>query len=216
MPEPRPRTQPDARQRLRHPSHALPNSPIGTVPIWASRRRRGAAARIDPLAVLDEIARLGYEGTSSTRVSQKAPSFGQPSGHEAFGSPRSTRRCPPARRDSVRTRWPSDANGCGSSSRARRRPVRRARRVARSDAAAGRADSAGTPRLTDAAWLELAEVLQALADDTSPPAADFASTTRRDIVQTPAEVERRWHSRIPSRVGSASTRGTTSSGAAIR
>ena len=55
---------PDPRTRLRHPGDALPLAAIGTVPIlWHHVDAGAPTAAIDPLTILDEIGRLGYEGT---------------------------------------------------------------------------------------------------------------------------------------------------------
>src|SRR5215203_3220823 len=59
-----PPTQSDLRGRLRRPGDALPRASIGTVPIlWHHVDADVPAAPTDPFWVLDEIARLGYEGT---------------------------------------------------------------------------------------------------------------------------------------------------------
>ena len=70
------------------------------------------------------------------------------------------------------------------------------------DAAAGRADSDGTPRLTDAAWQELAEVLHTLADETIAAGRRLAFHPHAGTyVETPAEVDRLVTSTDPARVG---------------
>ena len=85
----------------------------------APRRPRWLAAAIDPLTILDEIGRLGYEGTQLDDGLPEGAELRATLAARASGSPRSTRRCPPARRASARTHWRSGANGCGSSSRAK-------------------------------------------------------------------------------------------------
>jgi sugar phosphate isomerase/epimerase len=51
----------EPRARVRRPGDALPDASIGTVLIlWTNAAE---AARWDTTAILDEIARLGYEGT---------------------------------------------------------------------------------------------------------------------------------------------------------
>jgi len=52
-----------ARRRLRRPGDALPNAPIGTVPIlWNNVDIAALRHGTDAHTILDEIARLGYEG----------------------------------------------------------------------------------------------------------------------------------------------------------
>jgi inosose dehydratase len=70
------------------------------------------------------------------------------------------------------------------------------------DARAGRADTAGTPRLTDAAWLELTGLLHTLADDTIAAGRRLAFHPHAGTyVETPAEVERLVAATDPARVG---------------
>lgn len=57
------RTAPDLRTRLRRPSDALPGASIGTVPIlWNNVDIAELRAGTDASTILDEIARVGYEG----------------------------------------------------------------------------------------------------------------------------------------------------------
>ena len=68
--------------------------------------------------------------------------------------------------------------------------------------AAGRADSDATPRLSDAAWRGLAEVLHALADETIAAGRRLAFHPHAGTyVETPAEVERLVALTDPQRVG---------------
>src|SRR6187431_1386192 len=51
-------SRPDLRQSLRRPGDALSRASIGTVPIlWLN------TGTDDPMTILDEVARTGYEGT---------------------------------------------------------------------------------------------------------------------------------------------------------
>ena len=62
--EPARPTPTDLRARLRRPGDALPDASIGTVPIlWHHADPDGRPVAADPITILDEIARLGYEGT---------------------------------------------------------------------------------------------------------------------------------------------------------
>ena len=56
------------RRALRRPGDALPRASIGTVPIlWNNVDQPDLAPTVDPATVLDEIARIGYEGTQEGR-----------------------------------------------------------------------------------------------------------------------------------------------------
>jgi len=56
------------RRALRRPGDALPRTSIGTVPIlWNNVDQPDLAPTVDPATVLDEIARIGYEGTQEGR-----------------------------------------------------------------------------------------------------------------------------------------------------
>ena len=54
---------PDMRLRLRRPGDALPASSIGTVPILWNNVHVGELLGTSATTILDEIARLGYDGT---------------------------------------------------------------------------------------------------------------------------------------------------------
>ena len=203
MPDPRLRTEPDARVRLRRPGDALPNALIGTVPIlWHHADAGAPAPPVDPAAVLDEIARLGYDGTQLDA--------GLPEGAEL----RATLSARGLRLAEVYAALPANPAGLGSHALAIGRE--RLRLLVEGDgdvlcvaldgspdrdAAAGRADTSGTPRLSDAAWLELAEVLNTLADDTIAAGRRLAFHPHAGTyVETPAEVERLVAVTDPSRV----------------
>ena len=145
-------TPTDTRARLRRPGDALPDASIGTVPIlWHHAAPDGSAATADPITILDEIARLGYEGTQLDD--------GLPEGAEL--------RSLLARRDlglaEVYAALPASPTGLGQDALAIGRE--RLRLLAEGagdilcvaldgspdrDARAGRAGSDGTPRLSDA------------------------------------------------------------------
>jgi len=195
---------PDPRTRLRHPGDALPNARIGTVPIlWHHADVGAPAAEVDSLTVLDDMARLGYEGTQLDA--------GLPEGGEL----RATLAARGLRLAEVYAALP--ASPAGLSRDALTLGRERLRLLVEGDgdilcvaidgspdrdAAAGWADTAGTPRLTDAAWLELAEVLQTLADETTAAGRRLAFHPHAGTyVETPAEVERLVAATDASRVG---------------
>lgn len=195
---------PDPRTRLRRPGDALPNAAIGTVPILWHHVDAGAfAAPIDPLTILDEIGRLGYEGTQLDA--------GLPEGAEL----RATLAARGLRLAEVYAALPASPTGLGSDALAIGRE--RLRLLVEGDgdvlcvaldgspdrdAAAGRADSDGTPRLRDAAWHELTETLHTLADETIAAGRRLAFHPHAGTyVETPAEVDRLVTSTDPTRVG---------------
>jgi inosose dehydratase len=190
--------RPDLRASLRHPGDALLRASIGTVPmLW----NHGGVS--DPTTILDEIARIGFEGTQF--------GSGFPEGErlrdELAG--RGLRLAEvyvplPATADGPRTdaidvalehlRRLHDAGGevlCvaidGSPDR---------------DASAGRADSPPSPAFTDAAWTALIDLLHDIAD----AAAALGHPTvfhphAGTFVETPAEVNRLVAATDPVRVG---------------
>ena len=204
MPEPDRPTERDLRARLRRTGDALPDASIGTVPIlWHHVDAGAPAARMDPLAILDEIARLGYEGTQLD--------YGLPEGDELRATlaarglrlaevyaalPASPARLDPDAlaigRERLRLLVEGDGDVLcvaldGSHDR---------------DACAARADTPATPRLSDAAWTELAEVLHALADETIAAGRRLAFHPHAGTyVETPSEVERLVADTDPERVG---------------
>jgi inosose dehydratase len=204
VPEPDRPTEPDLRARLRRPGDALPGASIGTVPILWHHVDAGARdARMDPLAILDEIARLGYEGTQLDD--------GLPEGEEL----RATLTARGLRLAEVYAALPASPARLGSDALAIGRE--RLRLLVDGDgdvlcvaldgspdrdACAGRAEAAATPRLSDAAWAELAEVLHALADETNAAGRRLAFHPHAGTyVETPSEVERLVAETDPERVG---------------
>lgn len=187
--------------RLRRSGDALARASIGTVPIlWTNA---GDSGDWDAARILDDIARLGYEGT-------------QLGGNFPDGS---------SLRDSLATRdlrlaevyVPLPATPSGPSADAMdvaRACLRRLHDAggdvlcvavdgsADRDARAGTADAAGTPAFDDAAWTALADVLHRIADEADalghptvfhPHAATY--------VETIDEIDRLVGSTDPSRIG---------------
>ena len=197
-------TPPDARARLRRPGDALPDASIGTVPIlWRHSAPDGSVVVPDPVTILDEIARIGYEGTQLDD--------GLPEGAEL--------RSLLARRDlglaEVYAALPASPTGLGEDALAIGRE--RLRLLVEGagdilcvaldgtpdrDARAGRAGSDGTPRLSDGAWAELADILHTLADETNAAGRRLAFHPHAGTyVETPAEVERLVATTGPEQVG---------------
>jgi inosose dehydratase len=189
---------------LRRPGDALPNASIGTVPIlWHHVDRSGPASHTDPLAVLDEIARLGYEGT---QLDGGLPEGGELRAiladrglrlAEVYAAlPATTEALSP---DAVvigreRLRLLVEGDGDVLCVALDGSPDR--------DARAGRADADGASHLTDAAWQGLADVLHALADETIGAGRRLAFHPHAGTyVETPAEVERLVAATDPGRVG---------------
>jgi inosose dehydratase len=204
VPEPRSPTEPDPRARLRRPGDALPNARIGTVPIlWHHADPDASAPPVDPVTILDEIARLGYEGTQLDDGLPEGPDL------------RATLAARNLRLAEVYAALPASPTALGPDALAVGRE--RLRLLVEGDgdvlcvaldgspdrdAAAGRADAAGTPRLTDAAWQELTHVLQTLADDAIAAGRRLAFHPHAGTyIETPAEVERLVAATDPSRVG---------------
>jgi inosose dehydratase len=196
--------RPDLRSWLRRPGDALPNASIGTVPIlWNNVDVAELRLGTDAPTLLDEIARIGYEGTQL--------GLGFPEGAElrAMLAARGLRlaevyaalRASPDRLDEgaladgrERLRLLHAGGGevlCvaldGSPDR---------------DAWAGRAGDPGAPRFTDAAWDELAAVLHELADEAIAAGHRLAFHPHAGTyVETPDEVDRLVDATDPARVG---------------
>ena len=191
----------DARGRLRGDHDALPHASIGTVPIlWYNA---GDGASWDGPRILDEIARVGFEGTQLGRDFAR--------GH--------------ALRDELTTRGLRIAEVYAALPCTVDGPLEGALDIARAclgelhdargdvlcvaidgstdrDVAGGRADDPRTPSFTDAAWTELADVLHTIADE----AAALGHPTvfhphAGTYVETPAEIERLLETTDEDRVG---------------
>lgn len=193
----------DLRASLRHPDDALPRASIGTAPMLWSHADGAPNDGTEAMAILDEIARVGYEGTQ----------FGN-------GFPEGT-----ALRDALRERGlqlaevyvpiPATVDG----------PVADALDIAEErlrllhegegevlclaldsspgrDEAAGRAGEPGTPALTDAGWESLVRLIHAIADRATALAHPVAFHPHGGtFIETPAEVERLAAATDPERMG---------------
>lgn len=195
---------PDLRLRLRRPEDALPETSIGTVPIlWnnvdVEELRLGTSAA----TILDEIARLGYDGTQL--------GLGFPEGDEL----KTALAVRGLRLAEVYAALPATADGLADDALAIGRERLRLLHDGGGDVLcvaldgsagredlAGRANEPGTPRFSDAVWQDLATVLHTLADETiqaghrlafHPHAATF--------VEAPDEVERLIAATDGARVG---------------
>jgi inosose dehydratase len=180
----------DARGRLRGDDDALPHASIGTVPILWYNADDGAGW--DGAMILDEITRLGYEGTQLGR------DF--PLGHEL----RDELNRRGLRLAEVYAALPCTVDGPLDGALETARACLGELHEARGDvlcvaidgsmdrdAAGGRADEPGTPSFSDAAWSALAEVLHTIADE----AAALGHPTvfhphAGTYVETPAEIAR--------------------------
>jgi inosose dehydratase len=186
------------------PRVGWPNASIGTVPIlWHHVEPDSPEVDTDPLAILDEIVRLGYEGTQLDAGLPEGPDL------RAALVDRGMRLA------EVYAALPASPAGLGPDALAIGRE--RLRLLVEGDgdvlcvaldgspdrdAVAGRAEGDGTPRLTDAAWHELTVVLHALADETIAAGRRLAFHPHAGTyVETPAEVQRLVAATDPTRVG---------------
>ena len=193
----------DARPSLRRPDDALPRSSIGTAPMLWGHADGAPRDGTDAMAILDEIARVGYEGT------QLGDGF--PEGA--------------ALRDALRERGlrlaevyvPIPATVDGPVADALAIAEERLRLLhdgegevlclaidgsADRDAAAGRAGEPGTPVLTDAGWESLVALIHAIADRAAALGHPVVFHPHGGtFIETPAEVERLAASTDPKRMG---------------
>ncbi len=195
---------PDARAWLRRPTDALPAASIGTVPILWQYRDDGDTSRTpDATTILNEIARLGYEGT------QLGTGFPAGEALHATLTDRSLRLA------EVYAALPATADGLAPEALAIARERLRLLQdgggevlcVAldgspERDAWTARAASDAAPRLSDAAWQDLAETLNRLADETVAAGHRLAFHPHSGtFVETPKEVERLVDLTNPATVG---------------
>jgi inosose dehydratase len=194
----------DLRAVLRRPDDALPRASIGTVPIlWNNVDVAELRHGTDAATILDEIARLGYEGTQL--------GIGFPEGDELAAELRRRE----LRLAEVYVSLPATVDGPSDEAMGIARKRLRLLHAAGGDVLcvaldgspdrdvhAGRASEPGTPVLTDAAWDRLVAVLHAIADAARalghptvfhPHAGTF--------VETPAEIDQLVASTDPARVG---------------
>lgn len=194
----------DLRTPLRRATDALPRASIGTAPIlWRNIELSARREPTDALTLLDEIARLGYEGTqlgvdfpegAALRQALDARRLRLAEVYAAI--PTTVDGPAPGAKDSAMERLRLlEAGGgdvlClavdGSPDRERW---------------AGRADSPETPVLTDAGWDALVDLLHAIADAaaTGGHAAVFHPHAAT-FVETPGEIDRLMASSDPARLG---------------
>ncbi len=187
---------------LRRAGDALPHASIGTVPIlW--NNADADTYRWDAPAILDEMARLGYEGTQF--------GAGFPTG--------AALRVELSRRDLrlAEVYVPIPTTVDGPTSGAMTIALECLTRLhdaggdvlcvavdgsADRDARGGRADESGTPALTDAGWEALIKLLHAIAD--AARALDHPMVFHphaATYVETPGEIERLLRSTDAERVG---------------
>src|SRR5437773_746322 len=184
---------PDLRVRLRRPREALARSPIGTVPIlWNNVDVTELRLGTDAAALLDEIARVGFEGT------QLGLGFPEGDALKAILAARGLRIA------EVYAALPVTATGLADDALAIGRERLRLLRdgggevlcvaldgCAEREDLAGRALDPGTPRFDDAAWRGLADVLHVLADEAVAAGARLAFHPHAaTFVETPVEVDR--------------------------
>jgi len=197
-------SRPDLRVSLRRPGDALSRASIGTVPmLWINAARSDVWQAADASTILDEIARIGFEGTQfgsgfpeGQRLRDELAGRGLRLA-EVYLPLTATADGPHADTMDValeHLRRLHDAGGevlCvaidGSPDR---------------DASAGRADAPPSPVFTDAAWTSLVDLLHEIAEAAAvlghrtafhPHAGTF--------VETPAEIDRLVAAADPARIG---------------
>ena len=203
MTEPR-WTAPDTRRWLRHSGDALPGASIGTVPIlWQYRDDTGTGPEIDPATLLDEFARLGFEGTQLADFFPDGPRL------RMMLAERNLRLA------EVYVALPAATDGLLPEAEAIGRERLRLLREGggevlcvaldgspERDPWTARATSPQAPKLTDRAWQELAAYLNELAAETVQAGARFAFHPHAGTyVETPDEVDRLVASTDPETVG---------------
>ena len=196
-------SRPDLRKSLRRAGDGLPRASIGTVPMLWAHAGIAAADRADATTVLDEIARIGFEGT------QFGTGFAEGPRLRAQLSERGLRLA------EVYVPIPATADGPGADARdVCQEHLRRLHDAGGDvlclaidgspdrDASAGRSDAPPTPAFTDAAWASLVGLLHEGADAAAalghptvfhPHAATF--------VETPTEIDRLLAATDQARVG---------------
>ncbi len=195
---------PDLRVWLRHTGDALEDASIGTVPIlWNNADVEELRLGTDPASLLDEIARVGYEGTQL--------GLGFPEGAEL----RAALAARNVRLAEVYAALPATASGLSPEAL----PIGRERlrllhegggdvlcvaldSSPERDRWAGRAAGDGPPRFTDGAWQGLASVLHVLADETIAAGHRLAFHPHAGTyIETPEEVDRLVATTDPATVG---------------
>jgi inosose dehydratase len=191
-------SRPDLRVSLRRAGDALSGASIGTVPmLWD----RGGVT--DATTILDEIARIGFEGT------QFGSGFPEGERLRAELAMRGLRL--------AEVYVPIPANAGGPRTDAMDIALEHLRRLHEAggevlcvavdgspdrEASAGRADSAPTPVFSDAAWAALVDLLHDIAEAAAalghPTAFHPHAGT---FVETPAEIDRLVAASDPARIG---------------
>jgi inosose dehydratase len=195
---------PDLRVLLRRPGDAMPRASIGTVPIlWNNVDLADLRHGTDAMTILDEIARIGYEGTQL--------GLGFPGG-DALRTALAERRL---RLAEVYLSIPATVDGptpdAMSIGRERLRLLHYAGgevlvialdvSPGRSERA-GRANEAGTPVLTEAGWSALLDVVHGLAREAVEAGHRAAFHPHAGtFVETPDEVDRIVTALDPSVIG---------------
>ena len=194
---------PDLRVRLRRSGDALAATSIGTVPILWNSVDDELRVGMDAATLLDEIARLGYDGTQLGAGFPEGPDLRAALAvrrlrlAEVYAALPATTEGPADDAPAIgreRLRLLKDGGGevlCvaldGSPDR---------------DEWAGRATEPGTPRFTDEAWRRLTSVLHALADETIEAGHRLAFHPHAGtFIETPAEVARLVAATDPTKVG---------------
>ena len=188
---------------LRRPDDALPRSSIGTAPMLWSNADGAPRDGTDAMDILDEIARVGYEGTQLGDGFPEGPTLREALRErglrlaEVYVPIPATVDGPTADALAIadeRLRLLHDGEGevlClaidGSADR---------------DAPAGRANEPGTPVLTDAGWESLVALIHTIADRAAPLGHPVVFHPHGGTyIETPAEVERLAASTDPERMG---------------
>ena len=182
---------PDLRRRLRRSGDALPRASIGTVPIlWNHVDGEAGSPSAGPATILDEIARVGFEGT------QLGTDFPEGAELRAALATRGLRLA------EVYAALPAGPAGPGEDALAVGRERLRMLHEGGGDVLcvaldgtpdrdrrAGRAAAADTPRFDEGSWRDLAAILHALADETIAAGHRLSFHPHAGTyVETPAEV----------------------------
>ncbi len=194
----------EVRAWLRRRGDALPRASVGTVPIlWRNTPAPAGASPLPAANILDEIARLGYEGT------QSLDGFADGAALREALMQRDLRLAEvyvplPATIDGPRPtgmdiareqlRLLHDAGGDVLIVAIDGSPDR--------DRVAGRADAPDVPRFSDAGWDALIDVLHAIADEAGALGHAMAFHPHAaTLIETPAEIDRLLDATDPARVG---------------
>lgn len=195
---------PSARDRLRSTAAALPDAPIGTVPIiWNNVDMAELRLGTDATTILDEIARLGYDGCQLGLGFPEGPAL------------RAALAARGLRLAEVYASIPATADGPSDAALAICRERLRLLHDGDGDVlvvaldfspgrieAAGRADLDGPRGLTDDGWARLAEVLNQLVAEVVGLGHRAAFHQHAGTyVETPAELERLVALTDPARLG---------------